>query len=121
MPFSVPGTTGRACFDGYTTRRRFRTHLLNRAPIRADEFDLGLAACFSEGGILTQEAIAGVNGVRACLLGRCQDFFFNQIAFRSRRGPTTNRLISHLHMERAAVHVGINRHARVSSSRATRE
>ncbi len=72
-------------------------HLLRR---RADEGDAGRLAGLGEGGVLAEEAVAGMDGAGAGLARRVQDTVLAQIAFRGRRRAETHRLVGLDHMAR---------------------
>ncbi len=85
------------------------THCPDRVRRRPDEHDPRLGAGLGETGILRQEAIAGMDRFRAGLPGDFEYLFGLQIAFRRRRRPDEDRFVSHLHMGRLRVGLGIDR------------
>ncbi len=92
----------------------FRRHLVARhfehARGRADEGDAGVSSGLREVGVLREEAVAGVNGVSATLLGYPNDFLDIEV---STNGVTLFanliRLIGFQAMHGVAVFVGENR------------
>jgi hypothetical protein len=63
----------------------------------------------SEVGILGQEAVAGMDRLRAGLLGGGDDTLADQIAFACRRGPDVHRFIGHADVQRSRVRIGVDR------------
>ena len=87
-------------------------HRGDRSVFRADEDDAFFFATFGELGVLRQEAIAWMHGLRAGLLAGLDDAVGQQIALAAGRGADVHRLVGQLHMARVAVGVGIHRHRR---------
>ena len=75
---------------------------------RADEGDAFLLQRLGEGGVLRQEAIAGMHGVRAGPADRLDDFLDDDIGLRGRGGADMHGLVGHGDMQRAAIRVGID-------------
>ena len=71
--------------------------------------DARLGARLGEALAFGQEAIAGVDTVRARLLGGEQDQLGLEVAFRGRCRPQAHRLVRHQHVGGARVGIGINR------------
>ena len=71
----------------------------------ADEDKAGLGAGFGEIGALGQEAVAGMDGVRATAPGDVQDLVNAQVAFASGGRANKVGLVGVAHMQRGAVHL----------------
>ena len=71
--------------------------------------DAGLGKRPGESGVLRQEAVAGMNGVGAGLLGGGDDLGDVEIGLARRRRADTNGLVRHIDVQRVAVGVGIDR------------
>ncbi|OIQ81148.1 hypothetical protein GALL_370930 [mine drainage metagenome] len=82
-------------------------HLRRRG---ADEVDAGGLAGFGEIRVLRQEAVAGMDGLRAGLPGRVEDGLGLQIALRRRTRADAHGGIGHAHVSAVAVGLGIHRH-----------
>ena len=72
------------------------------------EGDLLLLQRLGEGGVLRQEAVTGMHGLRAGIADRLHDIVDDQIALGRRRRPDPDRLVRHLHMQRAGIGIGID-------------
>ena len=62
-----------------------------------------------EGGVLRQEAVAGMDRLGAGLLGGGDDLVDVEIGLGGRRRADRNGLVRHIHMQRVAVGLGIDR------------
>ncbi|MCY1172008.1 hypothetical protein D9M73_121340 [compost metagenome] len=87
-------------------------HRRNGVRRRADKGDPRLGTRLGETLALGQEAVAGVNAVRAGLLRRSKDQIGEQIALPRRRRPEPHGLIRHQHMRAARIGIGIDRDRR---------
>ena len=76
-----------------------------------------LAGC-REIGVLAEEAVARVDGLRAVLPRGVDDAVDAQVAFGRRRRPDALRLVRHAHVGTRAVGVRVHRHRAESPSRA---
>ena len=85
-----------------------RAHLLDRSCGGADEDETGGFAALHEVGVLRQEAVAGMDRVRAGLAGGGEDGVDVEIAGACRRRADPDRLVGGLHMRRLCVGVGID-------------
>ena len=88
-----------------------RAHRVDRARGRADEDDPGLVAGAREGGVLGEEAVAGVDGLGARLLGDLDDLLDHQVALGGRPGAEQVRLVGAPRVRRVAIGLGVDRHA----------
>ena len=89
-------------------RLDFVAHQLDGFRRRADENDAVLAAGAGEVGVLRQEAVAGVDGVRTCLLRCRQHCIDGEIALRRGRAADSHCFIGHPHMSCGPIGVGEN-------------
>ena len=64
--------------------------------------------CLGEEGILGKKSVAGMDGVRARFLSRCNDVVHNQIAFVARCRTHTNRFIRCAHKRGMGVGFAVN-------------
>ena len=76
---------------------------------RADEDEARVGARLREVGLLGEEAVAGMDGLRAGLLRRGEHLGGVEIALARRRGPEAHRLVARLHVQRVRVGVGKHR------------
>jgi hypothetical protein len=97
----VPGTIARA---------RLRAHRLDRLGRGADEDHSGLLAGPREGGVLGQEAVAGMDRLRAGLIGDLQDLLHPQVALGCRAGAEQVGLVGAAGVRRVAIGLGIHGH-----------
>ena len=79
---------------------------------RADEGDAGVVAGAHERGVLGQEAVAGVDGLGAGLLGHLQDLVHVQVALGRRAAAQQVRLVGALDVGGVAVGLGVDGHRR---------
>ena len=104
----------RARHERHACRRRDRTRLVlePKAPElirrRPDEGDAARRALLGELGVLAQEAVAGMDRLRAGLLGRIEDPLRLQVALRRRRAADQHRLIGEPHMQAARVRLRVH-------------
>ena len=87
---------------------RLLAHLLDRLGRRADEYDSGTRAGAREGGVLGEEAVPRVDGVRASRLAGCDHVVDRQVAFARRRGTHPHRLVAGPDVQRGAVRVAVH-------------
>ena len=84
-------------------------HRLDRLGRRADEGDPGLRAGRGERGVLAQEAVAGVDRLRARRPRRRDHPVDRQVALRRGRRPEPDRDVGRAHVRRVHVGVGVHR------------
>ena len=85
-----------------------RAHRVDRVGGRADELDAGLVAGARERGVLGQEAVAGVDGLGAGLLGDLEDLVDDEVALRRRAGPEQVGLVGAADVGGVAVDLGVD-------------
>ncbi|MCY1344045.1 hypothetical protein D9M69_300730 [compost metagenome] len=78
---------------------------------RADEGDASGLAGFGEGGVFGEEAVAGVNGGGAGLLGDIQNLVDHQVGAGGRAFAKAEGFIGLLDMQAGGVGFGVHRHA----------
>ena len=83
-------------------------HRRDRLGRRADEDQAGLGAGLGKGLVLAQEAVAGVDGLRAAGLGRVEDALPLQITLARGAGADVHGLVAGLHMARVGVGVRVD-------------
>ncbi len=88
---------------------RLRTHGANGADRRADEDDARLVAGVAEGFVLGQEAVSGMDRLRAGALRGGDDLVDHQIAFARRRRADEHGFVGHAHVAAHGVGFGIDR------------
>ena len=71
--------------------------------VRADEGDLLGEQPIGELGFFGEEAEAGVDRLRASLLGGVDDLVDHEIALRGGRGADEDAFVSHIHRETVAI------------------
>ena len=104
----------RNCADMGRVGELFRgdlvAHRADRIMLGADEGQALFFDAARERFVLAQEAVAGMDGLRARALGRGNDLVGHQIGLSRRRRPEQHGLVGQLHMARVAVGLGIDRH-----------
>ncbi len=85
-----------------------RAHHLHGGGGRADEGDAGVIAGADEGGVLGEEAIAGMDGFGPAAEGDFEDLVDVQIGFAGGRGAEEIGFVGVSNVERGAVDVGVN-------------
>ena len=90
-------------------RLGFRAHGADRGRGRTDEDDAGGLASGGEIGVLRQEAVAGMDRLRAALLRGIDDARDIEIAFARWRRSDQDRFIGRRDMQRVGVGLGIDR------------
>ncbi|CAD5264747.1 conserved hypothetical protein [Bosea sp. EC-HK365B] len=85
-------------------------HRGDRAGIGADEDDAVVLQRLGEGLALGEEAVAGMNGLRARLLAGGDDLVDLEIGLGGWGGADMHGLIRHLDMQRITIGIGIDRH-----------
>ena len=83
-----------------------RAHLFRR---RADERNAFALACLGEIGVLRQEAITRMDGLRPARPRNFQNAIRAQITFRRRCPPDAHRFVRLRHVQRSTVRLGIDR------------
>ena len=83
-----------------------RAHVVAARP---DEAQACRFACVGKGGMLGQEAVAGVHGLRAGLARGGEDRRDVQIAVGRRRGPDAYGFVGERHVARVAIGIRIDR------------
>eukprot|EP00754_Rhynchopus_humris_P021547 Rhum_TRINITY_DN14749_c16_g1::Rhum_TRINITY_DN14749_c16_g1_i1::g.116667::m.116667 len=89
-------------------RLRLRAHRDDRRRRRPDELNVVVLAGLREACVLGQEAVAGVDRLRARLLGDLDDFVRLQVRRRRRRGSQTVCLVGHLNVLALALRVAVD-------------
>ena len=87
-----------------------QTHRVDGAGGRADEDQPRVGAGLGEVFVLTQKPVAGVNGLRASLLGSIDDALPLQVTVFGRAAAHVHRLVARHHVLGVRVGVGIHRH-----------
>ena len=77
----------------------------------ANEHQARFGACFGKGFVFAQETVAGVNGLRACGLGRFNDGFPAQVAVFGGRAAHVNGFVTGCYVFGVGVCIGIYRHS----------
>jgi hypothetical protein len=77
----------------------------------ADELDAVILDRLHEIGVLGEEAVAGVDRLRAGDLGGRQDGGHAEVAVRGGRRADADRLVGHAHMHRVGIRRGMDRDA----------
>ncbi len=90
--------------------RALVAHRADRRSGGANEDDAGLGAGLRETGVLREEAVAGMDRLRAGAAGGGQDGVATQVALTRRRRADRNGLVGQAHVARVAVGVGVHRH-----------
>jgi hypothetical protein len=88
----------------------FEAHVLDGRRRRADEDQAGLGTGAGEVLVLAQEAVAGVDRLRAGGLGGLDDAFPAQVAVFRRVAADVDRLVAGRHMLGVGVRVGVHGH-----------
>jgi hypothetical protein len=86
------------------------SHALDGLRGRADEGETGVSAGAGEPGVLGEEPVAGVDGVRARHQRGRDDVRDVQVALGGRRRPHADRLIGHSRVQAVPVGLGEDRH-----------
>ncbi|MGY4283652.1 hypothetical protein ACVWXO_002872 [Bradyrhizobium sp. LM2.7] len=84
-------------------------HRLDRLRRRADEDEARILAGLHEPLVLSEEAVAGMHGIRAADLCRGNDGGDVEIGLRRQRFADAHGLVGLPHMKRIAIGVGIDR------------
>ena len=92
--------------------RVLQPHGPDRVGRRADEGEAGRSTRLGESRVFGQEAVAGVDGLRAGAPGRVDDGVGLQVAVGGRGRADVHRLVGHAHVQRLGVGVGIDRDGR---------
>ena len=85
-------------------------HRLDGFDVGSDKDDAGLFERAGEGGVLRQEAVAGMDRLGAGRLGGGDDLADIEIGLGGLRRADRNGLVGHIDMQRVAVRLGIDRH-----------
>ena len=85
-------------------------HRLDGLDVGSDKHDAGLFERPGEGGVLRQEAVAGMDRLGAGRLGRGDDLADIEIGLGGLRRADRNGLVGHIDVQRVAVGLGIDRH-----------
>ena len=104
----VAGEHGHARLFGDALGFVLGTHRADSSRRRADPGETGGEDRFGEGGVLGQEAVAGVDGVGARLRGCGEDRLDAQVAFGGGGGADMDRLIRLAHVHRGAVGIRVD-------------
>ena len=104
----VAGEHGHACFLCDALGFVLRAHGADGSGRRADPGESGGEDGFSEGGVFGEEAVAGVNGVRARPGSSGEDGLHAQIAFGGGGGADMDGFIRLTYVHRGAVGIGID-------------
>ena len=107
----VPGTIGTPASRMISRARVFEPIASIALGGRADEDDAGLLAGAREGGVLGEEAVAGVDRLGAGLLGDLEDLVHREVALGGRAGAEQVRLVGAPDVRRVAIGLGVDRHA----------
>ncbi len=100
---------GHACGLRRLLRFNLVAHGIDGCGIGADKDDASLAEGFGKGRAFGQEAVAGMHRFRAgCLAGR-NNFFNHKIGLGGGGRANVHLFISHFHVQRARIGVGIDR------------
>ena len=91
-------------------RRDLVAHGRNRMRLGTDEGNAFVFATPGEGLVLTQEAVARVNGLGAGLFGGCDDLVGHQIRLARWRRADQHGLIGQAHVARVFVSFGVHGH-----------
>ena len=111
---TIGGRLGRAGHDRHArlghdlASPRLRTHRFDRLRRRADEDDSGLGTGTSEIGVLSKEAVAGVDRFGTGLLGGVDDLEDVQVALGRHRGADQEGLVGLAHVRRVAVDLRVD-------------
>jgi hypothetical protein len=89
-------------------------HLLDGVRVGADEHQAGGLHRTRKGGVLRQEAVAGVDRVGAAGGGSAQHGVDAEVAVAHRRRADAQRLVGLLHMQRAGVGLAVHGHRAVA-------
>ncbi|MCW0416072.1 hypothetical protein NB689_001826 [Xanthomonas sacchari] len=90
--------------------RALVAHRADRRWRRSDEHQPARGAGFGELGVLGQEAVAGMDGLRAAALRGLEDALAAQVALARRRGADVHGLVGQAHVARVAVGIGVHGH-----------
>ncbi|MNV30070.1 hypothetical protein D3C71_1213240 [compost metagenome] len=90
--------------------RALVAHRADRIGRGADEDDAGFGTGLGEAGVLGQEAVAGMDRLRAGAACGLQDGIPAQVALACRRRADRDGLVGQAHVARVAVGVGVHRH-----------
>jgi hypothetical protein len=88
------------------------TERVDRLRTGPDPHQPGVDDLLGEAGVLGEEAVAGVDGVRAGLLGDLDELVLQQVGVTRRRAAQRIRLIGDGHVEGVPVGLGIDGHGR---------
>ncbi len=106
------GGTGHDRYAGLLhqlARTGLGAHGLDRRRRGTDEHDPGVLERLGEGGVLGQEAVAGMDRLGAGTLDRVDDLVDRQVALGCRSGPEQVGLVGALDMDGVAVELGVHR------------
>ena len=105
-----PGHDRHPCGLHELTRTRLRAHRLDGARGRPDEHDAGLLARGREARVLGEEAVAGMDRLRARPPGDLDDLLDVQVVLCRRAGAEVVGLPGARHVARLAVELRVDRH-----------
>ena len=110
----VAGHAGHASGQHQALGSGLVAHLLDGVRVGADEHQAGGLHRTRKGGVLRQEAVAGVDRVGAAGGGSAQHGVDAEVAFAHRRRADAQRLVGLLHMQRAGVGLAVHGHRAVA-------
>jgi hypothetical protein len=102
------GDDGHARGGHLVARGRLAAHRAHRRRGRPDERDARALAGLGQRRVLAQEAVAGVDGLGAGLLGGVDDLVDPQVALARGGRPDGERLVGHADVEGGAVGLGVH-------------
>ena len=105
------GHQGGAGLHGDVPRGHLVAEVDDRLRRGADPGQPGVDDGLGEVGVLGEEAVAGVDRVRAGLLGGVQDLVDDQVGVAGGRAAEGERLVGDAHVQRVAVRLGVDGHA----------
>ncbi len=105
----MAGNGGNAGFGRELLGGDLVAHGLDGADRRADEGDAFLLQRGGEGGVFGEKAVARMHRIGTGLADRLQDALDDDVGLGRRRRTDMHRLIRHLHMQRIAVGIRIDR------------
>jgi hypothetical protein len=87
----------------------FRSHRIHRGGRRANEFHTRVHASLGKARVFRKKSVAGMDRFRTRLPGDVKNFPDVEIRLRRRRGTDRISFVGFAHVQRRAIHVGVNR------------